>query len=138
PGVRRRRRPTRSCAPARGHDPRPAPCPGTGWDEADRLSTVAPGHLDRYPDLVAQIAGCLELQFAQAREWHPRVTAVDDDFQARTDARIRVGDPFERVSVDGSGHCRRLLERLLAQSGGLLVLSRGTQLESLQQERQPL
>ena len=95
------RRRARSTRCARAIDQRGSPARlrarVAGRDQRDGLAAVGERQLRRRPGDVAQVDRLLDLDLAQARERDPVVASVDDRLQHRTEPRIGVGDPGERL-----------------------------------------
>ena len=67
-------------------------------------------HARARPHQVAQVGGRLNLEPAQIMNGNPGVTAGHEHFKIRADARVRIAELAERLSIPDSAVNRLLLE----------------------------
>ncbi len=102
-----------------------------------RFAAVGPGELRRQPDQVANVRRRFDFDALDALVRHPVVSPVQQHLGDRSEPRIRIREPLERLAVEATAGRQRRLESFAAQRRRLCGLALRIQRERLQQGRNP-
>src|ERR671930_550166 len=93
--------------------------------------------MSRNPDDVTEIGRNVERYGTKTLEWHPVISTIDHRLTHRAEARVGVGNPFERLGLDTARHCDGLLQSFGTKCACFITPALRLRGQRLQQQRQP-